>query len=76
MILLDIMMPVLDGHGFLAALEAREGFPWERTAIIVLSASAFTASPRVMKTLRKPFSLRELLNLVEKTGQARLAVCA
>lgn len=67
LILLDLMMPIMDGARFVAELR-RLGLPVE-PPIILLSADRNVAgkvrSLAVTAGVPKPFSLDELLNLVE-----------
>jgi two-component system chemotaxis response regulator CheY len=65
LILLDIHMPVLDGHGFVAAYEQGPG---PRAPIVVMSAGAnlavWGAVRGVVGQLGKPFDLTSLLAIV------------
>jgi DNA-binding response OmpR family regulator len=64
-VLLDLMMPVMDGWQFVAELESRG---WRRMPILVLSADrAVQAHAQKLKAdsfLAKPFDLDELLGKV------------
>ena len=68
LIVLDMMMPVLDGRGFRAAQVSRED--WRRIPVIVLSATRAFLSPEetvgAMAVIAKPFDLDTLLTLVEQ----------
>jgi DNA-binding response OmpR family regulator len=66
-VLLDVHMPILDGPGFVAALrQKRVDLP-----IVVMSgvlgASAWARSVDAASVLFKPFSMTELLSVVEAT---------
>ncbi|RKH15488.1 response regulator [Corallococcus sp. CA047B] len=63
LVLLDLMMPVLDGQSFLLRLSKErmlEGVP-----IVVLSGSPFQPGGAV-DYLRKPVSVKELLEMVRR----------
>jgi CheY-like chemotaxis protein len=66
LILLDLMMPVMDGYAFLEALEASPAAP--KCPIIVVSANHDTSRarkmPGVVEVLAKPFEVDDLLRLV------------
>ena len=71
-VLLDLMMPRVDGHGVLRYLEERQKAP----AVIVMTANmqgaheAADARP-VFRVLSKPFDIRQLVSHVhECTGAA------
>ena len=62
-ILLDMMMPVLDGYGFLRLLETHEAL----VSIPVIVVSAATQAADTTKTfLRKPFDLEALVTVIKK----------
>jgi CheY-like chemotaxis protein len=64
LILLDLMMPVMDGYDFLRALADRgdlRGVP-----VCVMTASRGDAPPGATQMLRKPFGLDALLGVVER----------
>lgn len=68
LILLDMMMPVLDGHGFMG--EQARVPDLARIPVLILSASGTVetmARPPNLKTsvLRKPFTLERLLAAVQ-----------
>jgi CheY-like chemotaxis protein len=68
-ILLDLMMPVLDGFGFLQACRQEE--LCAKTPVLVLSAyrrlaEAAVSELRVDRFLAKPFELNELIEAVEE----------
>jgi len=62
LILLDLMMPVMDGFGFLAAMRARPA--WQHIPVIVITAKDLTAEDRV----RLAGNVEEVL---EKTAYTR-----
>jgi putative two-component system response regulator len=71
LVLLDMNMPEMDGHGFLAALDARSGR--ERPPILVITAQSDEATKRralaagVRDFITKPFHLWELELRVRNT---------
>ena len=62
LILLDLMMPVLDGHGFLARLRANSTLP--QIPVLVLTGSDVPVPPGAQALLRKPARLEALLAAV------------
>jgi two-component system, chemotaxis family, chemotaxis protein CheY len=66
-VLLDLMMPVMDGWQFVSELETRG---WRRMPILVLSADRavqqHSAKLRAEAYLAKPFDLDELLSKVSQ----------
>ncbi|HET9620729.1 MAG TPA: response regulator [Kofleriaceae bacterium] len=67
MILLDLMMPGLDGHGFCAAQRAE--LAWAAIPVVVLSAYADAdaqASALGVECLRKPLTARALVEAVRR----------
>jgi CheY-like chemotaxis protein len=68
LVILDMMMPVLDGRGFRAAQMAHDD--WRRIPVIVLSATrAFLTHEETVgarAVIAKPFDLDTLLGLVEE----------
>lgn len=72
LILLDLMMPELDGWGLMSELEKRPGL--SEIPIIVFSAQGVPpdtiARLRVCGFLRKPLRLQDLLDLVGRCAQA------
>lgn len=70
MILLDLQMPVMDGHQFLNELLKQPTNPINLIPIIVATAkgSGFSLDniPLALETLRKPMDLEELYRLVDK----------
>ncbi len=69
LVLLDLMMPVMDGRAFLQACGQLTG--WPGVPVVVLSAAYKVESltrelgPNVRATLAKPFDLVVLLGLVD-----------
>lgn len=72
LVLLDLMMPNLDGEGFLTQGHARqllEGVP-----VVVMTATPQRSLPHpVVAMLRKPLDLERLLDIVERYCSARLS---
>jgi CheY-like chemotaxis protein len=69
-ILLDLLMPVLDGRGFMERLEAN---PTERARHKVILVSAMTnlelaRDIRADGMLPKPFTMDQLVNVIESVG--------
>jgi CheY-like chemotaxis protein len=70
LILLDLMMPVMDGHQF---LEERERDPLVAAIpVAIITAGSDVDKDRVRKTpiVRKPFSVAELLDAVAALSPA------
>lgn len=66
LILLDLMMPVMDGERFLEALSERKEA--KTAAVIVMTAShRIPTSVIPLQILRKPLELDHLLNMVEES---------
>ena len=68
-ILLDLMMPRVDGHGVLQYLEAERGAP--QPWVIVMTANLQSAaeakqSRPVYRVLPKPFDIRELIAHIQE----------
>jgi two-component system chemotaxis response regulator CheY len=66
LILLDLRMPVLDGHGFARAYHARDDAD---AHIIVMTAEPLTGSLDAINpvhVVRKPFDLEQFLPIVER----------
>jgi CheY-like chemotaxis protein len=63
LILLDMMMPVLDGSGFLKELRERQ---LHDVPVVVVSAIAHRSEPGTVGFIRKPVDLDALLSLVER----------
>jgi CheY-like chemotaxis protein len=68
LIVLDMMMPVMDGRAFRAVQMAHDD--WRRIPVIVLSATRSFLSQEetvgAMAVIAKPFDLDTLLTLVEE----------
>lgn len=69
LVLLDVMMPELDGAGFLSEL-ARRADMMDFTVVVISAdpakAPQIRGLPRVVEFLAKPIELGELLDLVER----------
>jgi len=63
LILLDLMMPVMNGHEFLARI--RETPRMQGVPVLVLTAISSEAPPGARGLLRKPFIVEELLDAVQ-----------
>jgi CheY-like chemotaxis protein len=64
LVLLDLMMPVMNGWEFLAAVAndpALRGIP-----VVVLTAAEHAQVPGALEVLSKPMDLKELLRVVER----------
>lgn len=75
-ILLDLMMPDMDGWEFLAALRSRPA-PVCNTPVIVVTASAVDTvvslkCMNVAEVLHKPMNLSHLLNTINAVGKTKL----
>jgi CheY-like chemotaxis protein len=64
LVLLDLMMPVMNGWEFLAAI-AKDPLLQE-IPVVVLTAAEQAAVPGAMEVLIKPMDLKELLRIVER----------
>jgi two-component system chemotaxis response regulator CheY len=64
LILLDLMMPVMNGREFLAAV-ANDPL-LQRIPVVVLTATDDTEVPGARSVLTKPMDLKELLQIVER----------
>jgi CheY-like chemotaxis protein len=62
LILLDVMMPVLDGGQFRE--EQKRDPELASIPVIVVSAASFAASVDAVSLVRKPFEVEELLNAI------------
>jgi CheY-like chemotaxis protein len=66
LILLDVMMPVMDGFGF--STELRKNLAWKKIPIITMSADTNVACYKerlgARYTIRKPLDISELLTQV------------
>jgi len=67
LVIVDLMLPHMDGEDFLRALERRDG---DRPPVIILSASAIrdevAARTHAEAVLAKPFQLEDLRDLVSR----------
>ncbi|HYK01672.1 MAG TPA: response regulator [Thermoanaerobaculia bacterium] len=71
-VLLDLMMPRVDGHGVLRFLETER--PAEKPWVIVMTANMqganeTAAAKPVFRVLPKPFDIRQLISHVKECGQ-------
>ena len=67
LIFLDLMMPVLDGQGFLIELQKKSGRPkWAQIPIVILSAARHEVNGEIVRYLRKPPQLDTLIELAEE----------
>jgi CheY-like chemotaxis protein len=64
LILLDLMMPVMDGPAFLSALRADPSLA--AVPVIVATASDASALHGIRRCLRKPYDVEELLKEVSR----------
>lgn len=66
LVLLDLMMPVMDGFQFLQALDQFPRYASLRVVLISANRNIDVAmrNPRVVAGLKKPFELNELMELV------------
>ena len=69
LILLDLMMPVMDGHEFLERMAeldpARAKLP-----VVVMTAAHNPVVPRALQVIKKPYSVEALLEAVAKHALA------
>lgn len=68
LILLDLMMPVMDGTAFLLELQRHHPEIFAQTPIIIMTARSDTHQLTIKTTglIRKPFDLAELFSLAER----------
>ena len=64
-VLLDLMMPRVDGHGVLQFLDQEEKAPPVIVMTANLASAAATNSPAVCCVLPKPFDIRHLVSQVK-----------
>ena len=74
MVLLDLMMPRIDGHGVLHYLEHERNAP--KPWVIVMTANlqgatATTTAKRVFRVLSKPFDIEQLITHVNDAHEVR-----
>ena len=65
MVLLDLMMPVMDGYEFLNRLRADDRYR-ELPVLMLTAHFSATAPPGTVGLLRKPVDIAELLKLVAR----------
>ena len=66
-ILLDIMMPVMDGHAFLGFISGEYKDQFGHIPVVVCSAHGkYEATPQVVAKLTKPISLLALGEMMER----------
>jgi CheY-like chemotaxis protein len=65
MVILDLMMPVMDGFEFLRQLRARPWLPSHRVLVITAGKAEVAPGENVVGCLQKPFELDRLLNAIE-----------
>jgi CheY-like chemotaxis protein len=63
-VLLDMMMPVMDGSTFLSEMRTREAFG--SLPVVVLTAQPGPAREDVAHWLRKPFELSDMVDVVRR----------
>lgn len=69
LILLDLMMPIMNGYEMLAEMKRRDLFQKNPVPIILLSAATDieeTARDQVVKFVRKPIALDKLLTTIKE----------
>ena len=71
-VLLDLMMPRVDGHGVLRFLESER--PAEKPWVIVMTANVQGATDTahakpVFRVIPKPFDIRQLISHVRECGE-------
>ena len=64
-VLLDLMMPRVDGHGVLQFLDQEEKAPPVIVMTANLASAAAASSPAVCCVLPKPFDIRQLISQVK-----------
>lgn len=70
LILLDLMMPVMDGHEFLEKLKAL-GPPSSELPVVVMTAAHNPSVPEAKQVIRKPYSVDVLLEAVARFADYR-----
>lgn len=80
-ILVDLMMPRLDGAAFVVALREREKLSNDRPVVLMMTAFSIRDTPpaigeRVQAVVQKPFDVFELAELVRDCVDARAAALA
>jgi CheY-like chemotaxis protein len=75
LIILDLMMPVMDGKAFLDHIALNHQDSFAKIPIIIFTAkSSYPAEdtiPLSVKKIRKPFDLKDLLKMIEDSFQAK-----
>lgn len=68
LVLLDLMMPVMDGRGFLRALEINADRELAATPVVLITAAGEkgAAGCKVSEVLTKPIDIEKLLAVAEK----------
>ncbi len=66
LILLDLMMPVMDGRTFVQTLRRHTTERLRKIPVVVISASSQVLEEEGIEYLRKPFHIDELLKLVDQ----------
>ena len=69
-VLLDLMMPRVDGHGVLRYLDQEEKVPQVIVMTANLPSAAAANSPAVRCVLAKPFDIRQLVSHVKAAATA------
>ena len=62
LVLLDLMMPVMNGWEFMAAVQREPGLPTLR--VVVTSAVADSAPTGILAAVKKPFDIDKLVSVV------------
>jgi CheY-like chemotaxis protein len=66
LVILDLMMPVMDGFEFLRQLRARPWLPSHRVLVITAGKGQVAPAENVVGCLQKPFELDRLLSVIER----------
>lgn len=68
LVLLDLMMPVLDGRGFLTAVQESKDSVLAKTPVVLFTAAGDrdTAGFNVREILTKPIDVEKLLTLAQR----------
>jgi two-component system, chemotaxis family, chemotaxis protein CheY len=66
LILLDLMMPLMDGATFLKHLRAATARHWDEIPVVVLSASRQRVDGNISDYVHKPVDVDHLLSVVQK----------
>ncbi len=68
LVLLDLMMPVLDGRGFLSALEESDDRELASTPVVLITAAGEKGATgcKVSEVLTKPIDIEKLLAVATK----------